>query len=265
MKFFQPNVEKMARKGDVPGLLKALDNEDSDIWIPAAWALAATGDERAFYPLRAKVQHWGPARISFAPSPFPDALGAFVALGDERVAGSLVALFSASWSEDARGGAAHALVALGEPAVAPVAEQLRPDKNPAFGASLAAEVLKRIGSPSALPAVTVFLREFIAGREVRHPAGAMASQYQVDTGCIEAAIGYLATQDDPEAAALLADLLTYLTAPSTKYSMRGGSLLAIEHMTTACTQALYKVRGHRRRGSRRHRQDRQPGRRRRAD
>jgi HEAT repeat protein len=55
MFFFKPNVERMMRKRDVEGLIKALKyaekDGDSKIWIDAANALGEIGDFRAVEPL----------------------------------------------------------------------------------------------------------------------------------------------------------------------------------------------------------------------
>ncbi|MGZ4517742.1 MAG: hypothetical protein ACXVXN_07445 [Mycobacteriaceae bacterium] len=241
MRFFKVNVEKMARKGDVPGLLGALDSEDPSIWIPAARALAAIGDERAISPLRVKVEYWGPRMNGYCSGPGADALSALVAFNNERVAEQLVSLFSGSWMDNARGPAQDALVSLGEPAVRPVCEQLKPNKNPAFGSQLAMTVLKRIGSPSALPDVKDFVREYIGGREVRNPAVQVGTRGLDDSTCITSAIEYLADQEDPEVADLIADLLTYLTGRFREFAIGGAGRSGISLIATACIAALRRM------------------------
>jgi HEAT repeat protein len=240
MRFFKVNVEKMARKGDVTGLLGALDSEDPSIWIPAARALAAIGDERAISPLREKVEDWGPRMNGYRSGPGADALSALVAFNNERVARELISLFSDNWMDAARRPAVAALVSLGEPAARPVCEQLKTNKNPAFGSQRAMEVLKRIGSPSALPDVKDFVRAYIGGpelsaRQIRAGYSDVHRPGLDNPTLLGSAIEYLADQEDPEVAGLLADLLTYLTGRFRE----GGSAISI--MTMDCIRALRRM------------------------
>jgi len=49
--WFKPDVDKLERKGDVEGLIRALDHKDKDIRVRAAQALGRVGDDRAVDPL----------------------------------------------------------------------------------------------------------------------------------------------------------------------------------------------------------------------
>lgn len=51
MRLFNPDVQKMLKKKDVPGLIKALGNNDLDVRWRAAAALGEIGDARAVEPL----------------------------------------------------------------------------------------------------------------------------------------------------------------------------------------------------------------------
>lgn len=241
MKFFKPSVEKMARKKDVEGLLGALGNEDPDVWIPVAQALAAIGDERAIGPLSEKVGDWAPRGHGYESGPGADALTALLAFKNEAVAEQLVLLFSENWMYNARRPAEDALVSLGEAAVKPVCDQLKPGKNAAFGSGLAMDVLKRIGSPSALPDVKDFVRAYIGGREVRVHAVQVGVAGADDYGCIKSAIEYLADQEDPEVAGLLADLLAYLIGRLGEYWPGSGGRSGISIMTMTCIEALRRI------------------------
>jgi len=224
-------------------LLGALDSEDRSIWIPAARALAAIGDERAISPLREKVEEWGPRMYGYRSGPGADALSALVAFNNERVARELIPLFSDDWMDAARRPAVDALVLLGEPAVRPVCEQLLTNKNPAFGRQRAMWVLQRIGSPSALPDVKDFVRAYIGGLDsgfgdrVVADVGARRGQLILDNPTLlGSAIDYLADQEDPEVAGLLADLLTYSVRASTR-----GSFGRISGLTVDCIKAIGRM------------------------
>jgi len=55
MGLFEPNVEKLEKKKNVKGLIKALRHEDVHVRWSAAEALGEIGDARAVEPLNSEV------------------------------------------------------------------------------------------------------------------------------------------------------------------------------------------------------------------
>ena len=49
----RPNIKELKARGDVEGLIGALEDSDADVRWKAAHALGKIGDERAVEPLRA--------------------------------------------------------------------------------------------------------------------------------------------------------------------------------------------------------------------
>ena len=170
--FGPPDIEKLTRKGDVAGLIKALDHEDTNVIYPAgqalrtlgvaavepmiaalgrpgdprtrgllALALGDSGDQRAFEPLVAALRDEsedlrGPAAM---------ALGRF---GDPRAFEPLLAVLG-----DADAGVRAAVVTslgqIGDPrALEPLATALAKDESLVQG--WAASALRNLGDPAAV-------------------------------------------------------------------------------------------------------------------
>lgn len=172
MFFFKPNVEKMMRKRDVEGLIKALKYDDPKVRYDAAKALGELGDPRAVEPLIFALADkssdiWIADISSSVLGAVAEALGK---IGNPRAVEPLISALR--YSEDVRAKAAEALdklgwkpgqdenavwywfakrdwgkcIDLGAVAVKPlISAFLR-----GIGRNAAAEVLVKIGNPRAL-------------------------------------------------------------------------------------------------------------------
>ena len=137
MRLFGPNIEELKARGDVEGLIGALEDSDEYVRWKAAYALGEIGDERAVEPLIEALKdsdeyvRWGAA----------SALGK---IGDKRAVEPLIEALKDS-NEYVRKGTAHALGKIGdERAVEPLIEALK-DSNKDVREN-AAKALEKIAS-----------------------------------------------------------------------------------------------------------------------
>jgi HEAT repeat protein len=158
---FVPDIKKLTRTRNLPGLIRALHHKDPKIQYDAAEALGETGDTRAIEPLRAVLTHselsgvrWKAAEaLSKIGAPAVDALigalrhsdddvrwKAAIALGGTGDIRAIDPLINLLCDEDrfVKGRAAYALGLIGEPAVEPLICALREgDGNLRWGAAIA--------------------------------------------------------------------------------------------------------------------------------
>ncbi len=170
MRLFRPNVQKMMKKKDVNGLIRAIGDAERHVRLAAIEALGDIGDTRAVEPLIAalKDSSWGVRQYAAT------ALGA---IGDTRAVKPLTAAFKDN-KKIVRKAAAEALakiglsvepeaqawylvaleewsrvIPLGESAIEPLVTALRE------GEVCAANALGEIGSVRALEPLSAALKE----------------------------------------------------------------------------------------------------------
>jgi HEAT repeat protein len=158
---FVPDIKKLTRTRNLPGLIRALHHKDPKIQYDAAEALGEIGDTRAIEPLTAVLTHselsgvrWKAAEaLSKIGTPAVDALvgalqhsdddvrwKAAIALGETGDPRAIDPLISLLCDEDrfVKSRAAYALGLIGEPAVEPLICALREgDGNLRWGAAIA--------------------------------------------------------------------------------------------------------------------------------
>jgi HEAT repeat protein len=118
--FGPPNIEKMKARGDVEGLVKALDyQKDSGVRRAAALALGDTGDGRSIEPLITALKDRGGAVYEAA----AEALGK---IGGARAVEPLIAALKDD-DPRMRKAAAEALGKIGKPGVEPLIAALKDD------------------------------------------------------------------------------------------------------------------------------------------
>jgi HEAT repeat protein len=145
--FLRPNVARMQKRGDVTGLIAALQRNEKGIRVAAAMALGKIGDTRAVVPLVAALKDTDVKLCQAA----AEALGK---LGDAHAVEPLLAMLCKSLNsisirgeqERLSNSAILALGAIGRPAVEPLVAVLKnPDSNMRKAAALA---LNTTGAPS---------------------------------------------------------------------------------------------------------------------
>lgn len=198
---FKPNVEKMQRKRDVAGLIRTLKDDHDAVWLPAAEALAAIGDERAIDPLFERMQRCHTPRVLRLLAAFPK----------EEVAERLLSLNTSGWPTDQQQALFETLTAMGEPAVGPLSRELwesRPDLE-AYQLSLrngrCLKALGHIGGLSPLPIVKRYLKQCIDDFNPR------LCGYGGEDNCVTYAAEYLSQHYDDEAVDLLCALQVKLS------------------------------------------------------
>lgn len=139
--FGPPDVAKLTSKGDMPGLIKALEYEkDHGIRRDAAASLGNANEARAVEPLIASLRDSEPAVCRAAAT----ALGL---IGDPRAVEPLIRIAaSQDADQDVRNDAVKALVTLGPGAVKPLVDSLR-SRSPNIR-QVATETLGQVGSPA---------------------------------------------------------------------------------------------------------------------
>lgn len=199
--FGPPNVDKMKAKGDVGGLIKALNYENGhgvrkaaavalvrigapaveslasalydrnrDVRLAAIEALGAIGDARAVAPLIAALNAILRQRKGCDSQMCRAAAEALGRIGDARAVNSLIAALEAVYS-NAQQAAADALVRIGLPAVTPLIAALEAVNSDVQQA--AAEALVRLGTPAVEPLAAalnhsnVYVRTRVAGALAR--------------------------------------------------------------------------------------------------
>ena len=140
MDLFKPNVEKMEKKNDVNGLIKALKHKDKNVRMGAAKALGKIGDARAVEPLIEALKD----QDSFVRRTVAEALGD---MHDARVIEPLIEALKDMNDKDVQNEAERALGKIGEPAVEPLIQALT--RDPWWLRWKAAEVLRKIGDKRA--------------------------------------------------------------------------------------------------------------------
>jgi HEAT repeat protein len=148
---FKPNIQKLKDKRDVPGLIKALQNNDPLIFQKAVEALGQIGDPRAVEPLSAALKMEGP--YNQAPDYAAEALGK---IGDPRAVDPLIAALNDD-REHVRMSAASAIEKIGAPAVEPLITALKVGGK--YPRLYAAEILGKFGGLRAVEPLIATLRD----------------------------------------------------------------------------------------------------------
>lgn len=154
--FGPPDVKKLAARGKVDQLVRALAHEDPRIRRDAATALGHLGNPRAIEPLAA-ASHDDSLAVRDA------AVWALGEIGDPAALPPLLALL-----REGSDRASWALRAIGEPAVGPLLEMLTADHKPHVG--LAIDTLGKIGDARAAAPIAAFLGSPAMGATRAHQA-----------------------------------------------------------------------------------------------
>jgi HEAT repeat protein len=187
--FGPPNVEKLKTKGDVKGLIKALNYpKDTDVRRAAAESLGQIGDPGAVEALIELLKEWGATAVLKAAA--ADALGR---IGDARAVDPLVSMIVVEDKVIAEK-VAGALVRFGKPAVAPLLETIKRDQYiHLYGAVV--DVIGQIGAPAIEPLIAALNEPLCATQYTRnsyvHKAAAEALGKIGDARAIEPLIATL--------------------------------------------------------------------------
>ncbi len=143
--FGPPDVDKMEKKNNIKGLIKALRNgRDWGVNREAAEALGKIGDPRAVEPLIAVIKDEG----------ISEAARALGKIGDSRAVAPLIAVLK---DKNLRKDAVEALGKIGGPAVDPLIAALKDEDRHVRRA--AAEALGKIGDPRAVEPLNASLED----------------------------------------------------------------------------------------------------------
>ena len=170
--FGGPNIDKMKAKGDIKGLIKAVDSSDKETYLKAIRALGELGTDQAFaklIDLLSQMSTYSQAEaektlISAGPRAVDPLIAALQSentnirrravkllgvIGDARAVAPLIALFDARDSYKIAEYVEEALQKIGMPAVKPLQAVLEKKRMP-FSAINA---LLKIGDPQSVPLI----------------------------------------------------------------------------------------------------------------
>lgn len=148
---FKTNVEKMERKRDVKGLIRALNHKDKEVKIKAIQALGRIKDVRAIAPLNKTLSTWDRDILR-------EAWNALKTIGEPTGETLTIMLKKIRYKKEAM----EILQTMEKPPIEPLIEAL---KGSDFRGE-AREVLKRIGEPAVEPLIQL-LKDGYSGDKTR--------------------------------------------------------------------------------------------------